>query len=237
MLVTNQQLDQLAAAQSNFTNWGMLNRPLGIKALETLGKSPIPDSTLFYQNPTEQKWTLDVAAELLMQLLFPKLMCRFLYDQLYLDSALLSCFILDESLPIIDGKIEVFNSTVAMFNAPSDISDINGMHRKHIQATLSWRNGPACYDTILINSNPDIDGVQGFEIAHVLLFFAFWHHGKHYPCALILWFSFVGLELDQDTGLWIVEPSFDDGGSPFLVIVNIDSIYRAVQLLAAHQDA
>ena len=54
---------------------------------------------------------------------------------------------------------------------------------------------------------------------------------------MIHWFSFVGLELDQDTGLWIVEPSFDDGGSPFLVIVNIDSIYRAVQLLAAHQDA
>ena len=148
----------------------MLKGPLGIKALETLGKSPIPDSTSFYQNPTEQKWTLDVAAELLMQLLFPKLMCRFLYDQLYLDSALLSCFILDESLPIIDGKIEVFNSAVAMFNAPSDISDINGMHRKHIQATLSWRNGPACYDTILIDSNPDIDGVQGFEIARVSLF-------------------------------------------------------------------
>ena len=74
-------------------------------------------------------------------------------------------------------------------------------------------------------------------IAHVLLFFAFWHHGKHYPCALIHWFSFVGLELDQDTGLWIVEPSFDDSSSPFLVIVYIDSIYRAVHLLAAHQDA
>ena len=86
-----------------------------------------------------------------MQLLFPKLVCRFLYDQLYLDSALLSCFILDKSLPIINGKIEVFNSAVAMFNAPSDISGINGMHHKHIQATLSWRNGPACYDTILIN--------------------------------------------------------------------------------------
>ena len=39
MLVTNQWLDQLAAAQSDFTNQGMLNRPLEIKALETLSKS------------------------------------------------------------------------------------------------------------------------------------------------------------------------------------------------------
>ena len=172
-----------------------------------------------------------------MQPLFPKLVCRFLYDQLYLNSTISSCFILDKSLPIIDGKIGVFNSAVATFNAPSDISGINGMHCEHIWATLSWRNGPACYDTVLINSNPDINGAQGFEIAHVLLFFAFWHHGKHNPCALIHWFSFVGLELDQDTGLWIVEPSFDNSGSPFLVIVHIDSIYRAVHLLAAHQDA
>ena len=175
--------------------------------------------------------------ELLIQPLFPKLVHRFLYDQLYLNFAISSHFILDESLPIINGKIEVFNSAVAMFNAPSDISGINGMHHKHIWAILSWRNSPACYDTVLINSNPDIDGAQGFEIACVLLFFAFWHHIKHYPCALIHWFSFVGLEPDQDTGLWIVEPSFDDGSSPFLVIFHIDSIYRAVHLLAAHQDA
>ena len=172
-----------------------------------------------------------------MQPLFPKLMHRFLYDQLYLNSVILSHFILDESLPIIDGKIEVFNSAVATFNAPSNISDINGMHHEHNWATSLWRNSPACYDTVLINSNPDIDGVQGFEIAHILLLFAFWHHGKHYPCALIHWFSFVGLEPDQDTGLWIVEPSFDDSGSPFLAIVHIDSIFRAVHLLATHQDA
>ena len=39
MLVTNQRLDQLMAAQSEFTNWGMLNGPVHMPVLEILGKS------------------------------------------------------------------------------------------------------------------------------------------------------------------------------------------------------
>ena len=39
MLVTNQRLDQLMAAQSEFTNRGMLNGPVRMPVLEILGKS------------------------------------------------------------------------------------------------------------------------------------------------------------------------------------------------------
>ena len=53
-------------------------------------------------------------------------------------------------LPMIDGRIEVFNSAIATFHAPSDISGIAGMRREHIRAMPSWRNGPARYDTVLI---------------------------------------------------------------------------------------
>ena len=188
-------------------------------------------------NYTEWKWTLPIAARLLMQPQFPILVRRFLYDQVYPDSAIPSRLVLTASLPNIDGRIEVFNSAVATFCAPSDISGITGMHREHIRATSSWRNGPGRYDTVLINSNPDIDGANGFEIARVLLFFAFQHREKHYPCALVHWFSSVGIEPDEDTGFWMVEPDFADDGSPHLAIVHIDSIYRAVHLLPAHQDA
>jgi hypothetical protein len=131
-----------------------------------------------------------------MQPQFPMLVQRFLYDQLYPDSAITSRSVLPESLPIIEGRLEVFNSAVATFRSPSDISGINGMHREHIRAMTSWRSGPARYDTVLINSNPDIEGIRGFEIARVLLFFAFRHQGKCYPCALVHWFSFVGVEPD-----------------------------------------
>ena len=172
-----------------------------------------------------------------MQPQFPTLVRRFLYDQLYPDSPITSRSVLPGSLPIIEGRIEVYNSAVATFRSPSDISGINGMRREHIRAMTSWRNGPACYDMVLINSNPDVEGIRGFEIARVLLFFAFRHQGKHYPCALVHWFSFVGVEPDEETGFWTVEPDFTDDGSPRLAVVHIDSIYRAVHLLAAHQDA
>ena len=172
-----------------------------------------------------------------MQPQFPMLLQRFLYNQLYPNSTIPPRLVLPESLPMIDGRIEVFNSTIATFCAPSDISGIAGMCREHIRVMSSWRNGPARYDTVLINSDQDIEGIYAFEIAHVLLFFAFQRQGKHYPCALVHWFSFLGVEPDEDTGFWAVEPDFTDDGSPHLAIIHIDSIYRAVHLLAAHQDA
>jgi hypothetical protein len=322
MLVTNQRLDQLIAARSDFTNRGMLNGPVRIsQRLETLGKSlsafiasvylkatfccsanlnftatittpeeaqleetvdenpvnivqqSVPDSDenpgdeivhgldvlaevklpstvrksaaqihpqIHLNNCTERKWTLPLAARLLMQPQFPTLVRRFLYNQLYPNSTIPPRLILPESLPTIDGRIEVFNSAIATFRAPSDISGITGMRREHIRAMSSWRNGPARYDTVLINSNPDsdiVEGIYGFEIARILLFFAFRHQERHYPCALVHWFSSVGDEPDEDTGFWTVEPDFTDDGSPHLAIVHIDSMYRAVHLLAAHQDA
>jgi len=207
-----------------------------VKLPSTIRKSAQIQTQVCLNNCTEHKWTLPLAARLLMQPQFPILMRRFLYDQLYPDSAITSRLVFPESLPMIDGKIEVFNSAMSTFRAPSDISGINGMRHEHIRAMPSWRNGPARYDTVLINSNPDVEGIDGFEIARVLLFFAFWHQEKQYPCALVHWFSFVG-EPDDDTGFSTVKPDFTDDGSPYLAIVHIDSIYRAVHLLAAHQDA
>jgi hypothetical protein len=208
-----------------------------VKLPSTIRKSAQIHTQSHLNKCTERKWTLPLAARLLMQPQFPILVRRFLYDQLYPDSAIQSRLVFPESLPMIDGKIEVFNSAVATFRAPSDISGINGLRREHIRAMPSWRNGPARYDTVLINSNPDVEGIYGFEVARVLLFFAFCRQERHYPCALVHWFSFVGVEPDEDTGFSTVEPDFNDDGSPCLAIVHIDSIYRAVHLLAAHRDA
>ena len=208
-----------------------------VKLPSTIRKSSQIHTQIHLNNCTERKWTIPLAAQLLMQPQFPILVRRFLYDQLYPDSAITSRLVFQESLPMIDGRIEVFNSAVATFRAPSDISGVNGMRREHIRAMPSWRNGPARYDTVLINSNPDVEGISGFEIARVLLFFAFRHQERYYPSALVHWFSFVGVEPDEDTGFSVVEPDFTDVGSPHLAIVHIDSIYRAVHLLPAHQDA
>jgi hypothetical protein len=114
------------------------------------------------------------------------------------------------------------------------------MRREHIRATASWRKGPARYDCILVNTDPDIDGARGFEIARVFLFFSFRHQleDKEYPCALVQWFSFVGLEPDEDTGYWLVEPDVDaDTGQPHIAVIHVDSIFRAVHLMPAFRNA
>ena len=172
------------------------------------------------------------AAELLKQPSFSKLLRKFLFEQLCDNTALPQ-----GAHPRIDGRINVFYSAVATFYAPSDISGITGMWHEHIRATSSWRKGHTCYDTVLVNSNPKVGGVRGFEVARVFLFFSFWHENKEYPCGLIQWYSHVGSEPDEDTGLWMVKLDTDDSGDPHLAIIHVDSIYRAVHLLPAHQNS
>ena len=171
---------------------------------------------------------------MLEQPTFPTLVKKFLYQQLYPDSELSFLEALEASCLEIDGKIRIFNSAIATFCAPSDTSGIYGMRREHIRATPSWQGGPARYDCILINSDPNVDGALGFEVARTFLFFSFQHQSKTYPCAYVQWYSYMGEEPDEDTGFWIVEPDADDDGSPHLGIVHVDAIYRAVHLMPVY---
>ena len=162
---------------------------------------------------------------------------RFLYEQLYPNSTIPSEDVLEDSYPEIEEKIHVVNSAVAIFRAPSDLSNIDGMRREHIRATSSWRKGAPRYDCVLVNSHPDLEGAQAFEVARVFLFFSFRHGNTAYPCALIQWFSFVGAEPDDNTGMWMVEPEFQETDEPHLSVIHTDSIYRAVHLLPVYSTA
>jgi len=156
---------------------------------------------------------------------------RFLYDQLYPDSVLPSSQLETTAYPNFDGRISIFYSATATFRAPSDISGINGMHREYIRATPSWRQEAARYDCIFVNSAEESEGMLGLAIARVLAFFSIVHSEQEYQCALIHWFSCCGTGPDENTGLWIVDPDFDDDGGPYLDIIHVDSIYRAAHLL------
>jgi hypothetical protein len=57
------------------------------------------------------------------------------------------------------------------------------------------------------------------------------HNDQEYGCMLIHWFSCVGTGPDENTGLWIVEPEFEDEGKPHLDIIHIDTILCAAHLL------
>jgi len=96
---------------------------------------------------------------------FLVLVQRFLFDQLNPNPVVPSTDMIEDVYPVIEGKIHIFNSAIATFYAPSNISGIAGMCREYIRATSSWRNGPAHYDCVLINTKPDINGGHRFEVA------------------------------------------------------------------------
>jgi len=82
-----------------------------------------------------------------------------------------------------------YNSAVATFYAPSDLSGANGMHHQHIHASSSWRNGLPHYDCVFVEKDPTLPGFQGLFVAQVLLLFSFHYRNVYYPCALVQWFT------------------------------------------------
>jgi hypothetical protein len=164
-----------------------------------------------------------LAAEI-QQPRFPSLIRRFLYDQQYPNNVLSSSDVPLAACPTYTGKIRVYNSAVATFHAPSDPSGIGGMHREHIRAAQSWRNGPGRYDCVFLNQDPDFSGIAGMSVVRVLLFFAFDLDGTTYPCAFVHWFKILGDKPDEDTGMWVTMPEVHENGLPVVSIIHLDCI-------------
>lgn len=129
-------------------------------------------------------------------------------------------------------RVRVHHSAVATYHAPGDPSGIGGMRREHIRATPSWRSGAARYDCVFVSKDPTQLGFRGLYAARVRLFLSFKFESKPYECALVEWYVPVAEEPDEDTGMWVVEPEFnDDGVSRPYEVIHIDTIYRAAHLI------
>lgn len=185
---------------------------------------------------SERKALVANLARQINQPSLPELIRRFLYDQRYPDCPLTSTNVSLHACPPFDGMVSVFASAAASYYAPSDPSGIYGMRREHIRATPSWRQGPARYDCVFINSEPELDGIHGLSIVRILLFFSFVFNEKTYPCALVRWFSRIAEERDEDTGMWMVQPEVDENNSPSISVIHIDCIFRAAHLLPIYGD-
>ena len=109
------------------------------------------------------------------------------------------------------------------------------MRYERIRAVDTWRKGPARYDCIFVETDPDAPGMHGLDIAHVHLFFSFTYKYVKYPCALVHWFSRVAESADEGTGMWVVESDLDEG-KPLTAIIHLDTIVRAAHLLPVFKD-
>ncbi|KAG1737952.1 hypothetical protein EDB19DRAFT_1984357 [Suillus lakei] len=116
------------------------------------------------------------------------LVSQFLVGQLYpdMDPAEVPDSLMD--CPCFNGKIWVFNSTVSVFFALSNLSGIGGMKCEYICVSPKWRSGHACKNCV------------------------------YYPCVVVRWFNRVGNTPDDDTGMWMVESSSVDHHAHFAVI-------------------
>ncbi|KAJ7065172.1 hypothetical protein C8F01DRAFT_1366212 [Mycena amicta] len=264
MLLTNQRLDKLRAARIHFKDRGMLGSlfPLA-EAEEELVAGPAPDGgdgdgdgegegkdddggdvegpTCLGEVKLAKKPARRVPRnihELAIHVEQPRLhelVRRFLFDQLNPDSELDGMEIPLELCPAFEGRVYKYNSARAIFYAPSDVCGVGGMHHERIRAVESWYGGGPRYDTIFLEHDPDAPGFQGLHVARVRLLFQFKHLGVSYPCALIHWFSTVGDEPCDVTGLWAVEPDYIAvrGGKdePLLAVVHLDTILRGSHLI------
>jgi hypothetical protein len=68
-----------------------------------------------------------------------------------------------------------------------------------------------------------------------MAFFSFFHGREKFQCALVHQFSRVGDDPDEDTGLWIVEPSYSEDNDPHLAIIGIGQIHRAAHLTPVYR--
>jgi hypothetical protein len=73
--------------------------------------------------------------------------------------------------------------------------------------------------------------MQGLEVARIICFFSFIHNWEGYLCALIQWFDKIGDCVNEDTGMWMVSPSFHEDGSQNLAVIHIDTIFHAAHLI------
>lgn len=162
-----------------------------------------------------------------------ELVQQFLTEQLYpnKDPTQIPTGIMDR--PRYDGRIRVFHSAASTFFAPSDLSGTGGMKREHIRVSPRWRNEYARKDCVFVITDPNVPGMRGMDIAQVLTFFSFRLRGVRYPCAVVRWFNRIGDTPDEDTGMWMVSPSFN-GNHAHYAVIHVEAIFHSAHLIPVY---
>ncbi|KIM60579.1 hypothetical protein SCLCIDRAFT_123900, partial [Scleroderma citrinum Foug A] len=260
MLLINQRLDKLIAAQADFKARGMLNGTCLSNVFEALGEQEAADGseepTASYEEEsgdavddpmavdahlslarTYQRRRAKNVAGLATELdipYFPSLLRYFLHSQLDPTDTQLPEEIPLEECPFYNGKLRVYNSACSTFFAPSDLSGVHGMRREHIRSCPMWRKEGPRLDCVFIVTNPQAEGMRGLDVARILCFFSFDYLGTRYPCAVVHWFDRIGDSPDESTGMWIVRPGYQARNIRNIAVVHIDTIYRAAHLIPVY---
>ncbi|KAK7461730.1 hypothetical protein VKT23_008159 [Stygiomarasmius scandens] len=232
MLLTNQRLDKLAMYRADLESRGMLSgsmlddhlEPAPTSNGETAGaadveEGPVDDEYSQGEVKLAKKPArgvprhLNELAAFIRQPSLPSLIRQYLYNSRHPDAPdgqRGSDIPLDEC-PFLDNNHSIYryNSARAKFFAPSDLSGLGGMRQEVIHSTPSWYNGPPRYDCVFMEGDTNEAGFRGLLVAQVFMFFRFQYSGRRHSCALVHWYSTIGNAPCDQTGMWMVQPDFN----------------------------
>lgn len=163
---------------------------------------------------------------------FIELCRRFLFSQVY-DLGINPDRIDLDDCPMPETHVQVFTSASSVFYAPSELAGWSGMHRELIRCTDTWQGIYHRRDTVLVQMNNELVGFRGMLVGRVFSFFELTYDDIAYSCALIQWFGKEEVR-DDVTGMWVVEPEFDNDGLPLFGVISLDSIVRACHLIPVY---
>ncbi|KAG1763066.1 hypothetical protein EDD22DRAFT_979549 [Suillus occidentalis] len=226
MLLTNQQLDKLAASRLDFAARGMLVGSVLSRAVATLTVGPEDEPNAPVIAPeVEGEVDNGEAVDGPTVLAFVQLART---PQRKRARTVME--LADEvNVPHLRRLIHYFLFSQLHPNDPRSPKDV-----PTASSCPLWRNVAARNDCVFVNANPDLEGMRGLEVARVKCFFSFKFNWVTYPCALVQWFDKVGDCVDKDTGMWIVCPTVHDNGTPNFAIIHIDTIYHAAHLIPVY---
>ncbi|KAG0700037.1 hypothetical protein DFH29DRAFT_983264 [Suillus ampliporus] len=213
MLLTNQRLDKIAAAHTDFEARGMLQGSCisdALQELETRIQSIEGETVEVIDGPTVQAhvdlatMVISGGADNIPALAanlglpnIPTMIQQFLHDQHHVTNTN-PPEVDPATAPIFMGRVSTFSSVSASFYAPSDLSGTGGMRHEHIRATPTW------------------------------------DRTSYFKCAVVHWFLYILNGRDPDTGMYIVAPSMNDNDTPGVSVIHIDSIFRAAHLIPVY---
>ncbi|KAF9039731.1 hypothetical protein BJ165DRAFT_1416380 [Panaeolus papilionaceus] len=124
-------------------------------------------------------------------------------------------FLLDNPGHPADAPLPSIDASISTFYAPSDLCGAGGMKRERIRSKPAF-HGVTRRDTVLVDESKS--KMKGMTVGRVELFFSFKYRQRAHN---------FGDSPDPDTGMWMVEPEFDDDGSPTCDVVSLNAIVRA----------
>ncbi|KAG1850415.1 hypothetical protein F4604DRAFT_1883666 [Suillus subluteus] len=142
----------------------------------------------------------------------------------------LSALVLELSIPQLPNMLCCFLFVQLNPNDPRDPLQIPPADGPQYDERISVFNS-ACSRFF---APSDISGIGGMCCKHIcalLTFFSFTYRAETYPCAVVQWFDTLRELPDNDTSMWMVQPTHHANNAPHIAIIHVNLIYRAAHLI------